>query len=641
MDLYSVTVTGFKRFSGRWTVRTTGKLVALVGPNEAGKSSLLSAIALLGNDKAPAPNDFSRSADKAHFLIEGRYFLSPDDIAAAGLDGPHWLTVRKEINGQRTLSLNPPPPRRNIGARAALYDAVEAAFTNKRLASSWSEEKNITIKTEWSELVGLLDSTHEDTEADDIESIKSVALRISAIAADRAAATARKIDATVIEYEEQESGLNPHEKAMRSVRERLPDIIVFSEESRNLKSEYDIDSLRTSYPEALHNLCDVANIDISDWIRAHDEDDTAEVTTIEHAANKHLTARFERDWKQSGISVSMRLQNGSISIQIVNEKSEFTSFAERSDGLRQFAALIAFAGGAWRDKPIMLIDEAEQRLHYDAQADLVQMLARQRVSSKVIFTTHSAGCLPEDLGNGVRLIRPQPDNPTRSEIVNKFWAENDPGLVPLLFGMGAGTLAFFPTRNAVVVEGPADMLLLPTIMKAALGSDVLGYQFVPGLSVTGRPFHAPALGGTSGVLYLVDSDPGGNDLRKQLLEAGVSNEDIIQVSGGGAVECEDLVNGDLLKDAANRLLEMHHRDAARFLKSDITTKNRMSELEKLFKKRTDNKLPKVELAYEILELIENDPNRPILDPRRADAARSIADRIRQRFEAHHPARRGE
>jgi predicted ATP-dependent endonuclease of OLD family len=54
--------------------------------------------------------------------------------------------------------------------------------------------------------------------------------------------------------------------------------------------------------------------------------------------------------------------------------------------------------------PILLLDEIETHLHYDAQADLAQMLAKQEIVAKVIYTTHSMGCLPEDLGTGVRFI---------------------------------------------------------------------------------------------------------------------------------------------------------------------------------------------------------------------------------------------
>nr|WP_245858288.1 AAA family ATPase [Sphingomonas guangdongensis] len=263
-----------------------------------------------------------------------------------------------------------------------------------------------------------------------------------------------------------------------------------------------------------------------------------DLTTLERKANKCLEKAFKEAWRQSGVSVALRLSTDLLEVQIVDEEERYTRLAERSDGLRQFVALHAFVAQAHADAPILLIDEAEQRLHYDAQADLVQMLARQRLASKVIYTTHSAGCLPEDLGHGIRPVKPVPDAPSTSRVVNKFWGKSSEGFSPLLLGLGAMTMAFFPTRRAVCVEGAGDMLLLPSMLREALGSETLGFQFVPGLSQAARALAPIVPSMAANVAFLVDGDDGGGKIAEGLRDGGVPQERIFNLKSGNGQAIE-------------------------------------------------------------------------------------------------------
>src|SRR5690606_32745520 len=144
-----------------------------------------------------------------------------------------------------------------------------------------------------------------------------------------------------------------------------------------------------------------------------------------------------------------------------------TLIAERSDGFRAFVSLLAFTRRhSPSAAPILLLDEAEQHLHYDAQADLVAMFHKQDIAAKIVYTTHSAGCLPHDLGSGVRAIEPirgaDGEDSGRSRVVNSFWQEG-PGYTPLLLLMGARNLAFAPSRRSLLVfgEGGTELVLLP------------------------------------------------------------------------------------------------------------------------------------------------------------------------------------
>lgn len=94
------------------------------------------------------------------------------------------------------------------------------------------------------------------------------------------------------------------------------------------------------------------------------------------------------------------------------------------------------ASGGWQVPPVLLIDEAETHLHFDAQADLVSVLLKSVDAEQVLYSTHSPGCLPSDLGTGIRLVTRDPED-AASLIKSDFWAGQEPGFAPLLFAMGA------------------------------------------------------------------------------------------------------------------------------------------------------------------------------------------------------------
>jgi hypothetical protein len=113
----------------------------------------------------------------------------------------------------------------------------------------------------------------------------------------------------------------------------------------------------------------------------------------------------------------------------------------------------------------------------------VQVLESQEQAAKVIYTTHSAGCLPQDLGRGIRIIVPILETDD-SKVINWFWTEEleGTGFSPILIGMGASALAFASTRRAVIAEGASDAILLPTLLREAAEIDRLDYQVAPGLA---------------------------------------------------------------------------------------------------------------------------------------------------------------
>jgi len=230
--------------------------------------------------------------------------------------------------------------------------------------------------------------------------------------------------------------------------------------------------------------------------------------------------------------------------------------------------------------PILLIDEAEIHLHYDAQADLIQMLSRQQRAAQVVYTTHSAGCLPQDLGTGVRLVEPNEDQ-ERSSVENWPWQKGQ-GFGPLLLGMGASTLAFVPTRAALIAEGGSEVVLLPVLIREAVGAEALDFQVAPGVAEASRATIARIDLQGNKVAWLVDGDDGGAENRSYLQSSGIPPERIFTLGGpGSGLTTEDLVQVDAFVDAVNEELRRSHgEDAAVLAVENVPSPGRWLRLEK-------------------------------------------------------------
>ena len=329
---------------------------------------------------------------------------------------------------------------------------------------------------------------------------------------------------------------HPAVAGIELMRARVPKFVLFTEADRDLPTLTVLNTPEaiSAMRPAIRNLLTVAGVDASALWAAYAERDTGEVQTILGGGNERLDAFFGQAWNQSNVSVRLDLDAHGLTTHVYEiDNKRFTRIEERSDGLRAFVALAAFLEAQRLDvPPILLIDEAETHLHFDAQADLAGVLLKQVKATQVFYTTHSPGCLPSDLGTGIRLLKRV--GPT-SEIVSHFWTNEAPGFGALLFAMGAGAAAFSVCRWAVLAEGASEMILLPTLLRLATKADDLPYQVAPGLS-NARAYDMNVEEVAAKVVYLTDGDADGAKYREDLEAVGVDNSRIFGLPTGNALE---------------------------------------------------------------------------------------------------------
>lgn len=566
MRLEHVTFKGYRRLVDT-SFYVNRRLVAIVGPNEAGKSSILHALQTLDSDEPITDAERSRTVDRHDDvpIVSAIYRYGADDqkaLLTVPLAKPI-KTVRrvKTADGKVDLVFDPP-----IRYPFELFDEARTALLELLI-----EVKKLPSTLDFS-------TVGDDGVARDNRAIMMGAISEWPDAKNKANITSEQWDALW----EVESKWDDH-NATRGSKKRwaaltryynevlvagdlrkrvlaaapIPPFQMFMESDRSLRNEYDLAqySDANDLPAPLRNLLDFAELNLTALQRAFSDEPLGE--TIIGPANDRIAGKFRSRWKQSEVSVHLKL-NGSILKVFVEDLSTKAKafFSERSDGLQTFVALMLFLEGKTADTaPILLIDEADIHLHLDAQADLISILTRFMAVSQVIYTTHSPGCLPPDLGTGVRFLEPREDPPGSSAIVPFFWsrssAKSASGLLPLLFMLGARSAAFSRLRNAVVVEGQTEALLMPSLIRAANKLDELDYQVVPGLSQASESEFEELNAVAVKVTYLVDGDAGGDALKLWLKDRKVTPPKVQQLSTGAAIE--DLLAPETYSVAVNRL----------------------------------------------------------------------------------------
>lgn len=607
MLLVEAKISGFRRFGnddGPHKLLVDSKLACIIGSNEAGKSSLLRVI---GEGIVEAPisqRDRTRLAQVAdeHQILELRYRLDDADRDAIahlfepGMALPHCFTVTKTAGGSIDFRMDR-RTRRSRAVRQAAREALENATHTRLLAIAADDEHD-----DRDEAAGFVERTAALREAisDEPATLDAEALEAAeALAAELRDADESEAAAHLDSLVSAERERHPSVVADDILWDRTPDFVSFGAGQRDLDSEYDLTVVTEEPPVALANLARLAELRLPHLLSLIEDNETGTVRFLLDQANRRLEEVFANWTQKPPVRVEFDTSGTNLLVHVRSGADVPMRFEERSDGLRQFVALVAAtAQSRQTGPPILLIDEVETHLHYDAQVDLIRVLTEQDAVRQVIYTTHSAACLPDDLGS-VRVIESDATR-TRSRIRQHFWSDA-PGLGPLLMAMGAASLAFVPRRAAVIAEGPSELLLLPTLVRQASGQEDLGYQVAPGLagarpnSIIGLDLEAPR------TAWLVDGDRGGAAHRDKLLSEGIPDDAILILGGANSgVTLEDLVDAGALADAVSA----YARDKGQHdeFPSRSLGKNRMAAIERWCEKRGIQPPSKVVLANRLVSM---------------------------------------
>lgn len=147
------------------------------------------------------------------------------------------------------------------------------------------------------------------------------------------------------------------------------------------------------------------------------------------------------------------------------------------------------------------------------------------------------------------------------------------------------------------------MLLLPSMIREAVGTDRLDYQIAPGIAESSSVQLLALELEVPRVTYLLDGDAGGGQHAKRLHAANVPSNRIVHLGGpGSGMTTEDLLREDVYLSAVNEVLERVHGQAHGHIKaSDLSTPNRSKSVDKWCVARGISPLSKPVVASVLLE----------------------------------------
>ena len=625
MRLVWLQLRGYRRFEEA-RINLDAPVIALVGPNEAGKSSLLKALLDVVHPGEFDERNFTRDAEPGNPLLEATFLLDEVDRKVLRETVPEasevrWYCIWQDKSGEIFGKTVP----------EVLWPGTAVGRTRKSLAKlrklKWMDSAPGPILNQIDNAQSLLSGFESTRQYDDneLEELDCIRNELLGEASDDSPVTLLKLCENIADMIAEESRQRPQDVALDLLYSHLPNILTFSESDRTIRTDYELQD-PSSWTDGLRNLARLANLNLDELARVALEARPELREDLLKDANEHLEHIFANRWSQAKLSIRLGVQGARLEIFVSSDGGRLYRLEDRSDGLRTYLALIAFLDNKdMTTSSILLIDEADSHLHWDAQADLIKVLYEQKIASQVIYSTHSPGCLPHDLGHGIRAI--DPTGPDRSTVRNWVW-EDDAGFRPLLIHMGASTAALTPHRFAVATEGVADFILLPSLLRVATGEDSLSYQVVPGISQLSRDGIRSIDSESDAMVYLTDGDDGGRQLVKKLKRAGIPEERLFSLPKGLAIE--DLIDESILIGAIDEEIRRSGERPTRAMK--LPTSGRSAYLKDWYKQAGVEPPSNRAIASRILELASRQPERnspPIL----ADKHRSTLAKLHDSFVA--------
>ena len=459
--LKEVKVYKYKCFLNEQKVAIDPKTTTIVGMNESGKTSFLSAIAKT-NYFDDSDNDFK--FDTTHDYPRNELIDFEEDDEDEGKIVSCTYVIPKELIEQINKELE-----------VDVFNITE--FTHN---SNYRNSK-ITlsgIRADDRAFIEHLSKNYELSEPTKkvISELKSID-KVSELKAAEEDTGLSAFKAEIAKYTNNPGSWNDlgHHIYITYIRPAMPKFWYF-DDYYPLSGKININKMSTSQEmteqdKTARALFELAKIKPQDVLNAQTNEYERFVALLEASANKITKEVFKFWTTNTNLDIEFKIQeiknaqNQSekyLDIRVKSQRHKITlPLDRRSKGFNWFFSFIVWFSKIQSDKKsdyILLLDEPGLNLHASAQADLLRFITELADKYQIIYTTHSPFMVDSEHLNRVRTCL----ETDAGSVISDSIQEKDPNtLFPLQAALGYDIAQnLFISKKNLLVEGPADLLYL-------------------------------------------------------------------------------------------------------------------------------------------------------------------------------------
>ena len=498
-------------------------ITALIGPNQAGKSSILQGLASLSMDESYGDFDLTQLDGVAKKVTD--HELLPENIEIVW---GNFLLTSDDLNALDSIFVNPkidsPKPTNAEGSqeRSLPTETVHETEENRvniTLTKSYDEFYRLNFKDHevrfpsraklqsgQEEIESLIDSLSSKAEQDDLrrnpntqfktnfdEAIKSASKVSGYVIADQKSEAAiqkleevislgfdenfkKDIRSTVNQVRKKIDAIYPKDPielaAYNFVIERMPRLVFFKTYER-MEDDVLLSELKKKPREhkVFLNFLKLAEIKLDILEEIVETQNPIQIHVYLETGCGKATRLIRKAWPQEVLDVELRYLDGRLSVFTKNSKliESLLPPSSGSEGFQWYFGFYTNFGAATKAEyknAILLLDDPGVYLHPSGQKSLVELFEKYLEDNvTTIYSTHLPFLVPRQRLHRMRLIEKSEEG--RSQVSEKFWHISDKDvLYPLRAALGVDLAdSLYAGARTLIAEGPSDRILLHGMLR--------------------------------------------------------------------------------------------------------------------------------------------------------------------------------